>query len=729
MSQQMASSQSAGSQQQMSRSQVMKQESFSSSSQILTPGSEPLVQFAPRAAQIMQPVAPLTQQQQQQHQQQQQQLSQSQVSQSVTKIVQQRVVREVVGQPLQAPQRQESLVRQQVIEEQQRVMQSDLEQQQKLVQEQVRQEQLKQEQQRQEQIRKEQQRQEQIRKEKVRQEQIRLEQIRREQIRQEQIRQEQIRQEKERQEQARQELLRQERARQEQIRREQERQEKLRQEQIRQEQIRQEQERQAAIHMQQVEQKRRLDEQRAMELQRSSEQRVQSQVMQQSHVSQKQEIRVQKSYQEQQVLHQPDSMRQQTVHHMQKVTSQTIVHRSQETRITEQDKENQEQIFLKHLVPNQYIEDENLKQETVKLRHVVPSCQFPGPEAPDQKQIAPRFTHVCQDITILEGQVARFDCKYEPISDPYLHVEWYYNDRPLVQGSRSQAFAGSGHVFLNISSCVKEDSGAYVCVVKNKVGVDKVQINLTVIDKSELALNELDEEARMAMEKFQVLEDANRFQRETQVEEERRPAPRFLTPFKSLRLNEGEAAHFECRIEPTDDPTLQVLWFHNQQELQAGSRWQHFHDFGFISLNILQCVEQDTGTYVCRIVNTEGFAESTVTLQVIGSSTLRMETINPDSMKQISYLEDDRRHQVREGDDETVGEAPKFLTKFRDQRINEREAAHFEARFEPVDDPTLRIDWFQNGKELQIGSRWQVRNNFIGWENFITKFSPITAFH
>ena len=65
---------------------------------------------------------------------------------------------------------------------------------------------------------------------------------------------------------------------------------------------------------------------------------------------------MQKSYQEQQVLHQPDSLpQQQTVHHMQKVTSQTMVHRSQETRIVEQEeKENQEQIFLKHLVPNQY---------------------------------------------------------------------------------------------------------------------------------------------------------------------------------------------------------------------------------------------------------------------------------------------------------------------------------------------------------------------------------------
>ena len=277
VSQQVASQTAAGPMQQMSRSQISKQESFSSSSsQVLGPGSESAVQFSPRAVQVMQPVAPLTQH----------------MSQSTTtsKVVQQRTVREVVGEPVQAPQRQESLVRQQVIEEQQRQMQSELEQQQKVVQEQVRQQQLKQEQQRQEQIRQEQQRQEHIRKEKVRQEQIRLEQIRREQMRQEQIRQEQVRQEQLRQEQARQEQLRQERARQEQIRREQERQEKLRQEQIRQEQMRLEQEKQAAIHRQQVELKRRQDEQRAVDLQRKAEQRIQSQVIQQSHVSQKQEV-------------------------------------------------------------------------------------------------------------------------------------------------------------------------------------------------------------------------------------------------------------------------------------------------------------------------------------------------------------------------------------------------------------------------------------------------------
>jgi hypothetical protein len=396
------------------------------------------------------------------------------------------------------------------------------------------------------------------------------------------------------------------------------------------------------------------------------------------------------------------------------VRSQRSWHRtyaSRKIRESEESKENQEMIFLKHRVPRYHMEEDTRPHETVRLRHVVPYSPIPEQAQPPEKQSPPRSTFVSKSLTVLDGHVARFECKYEPVSDPYLRIEWYHNKRPLVHGSRLQTFCGSGTVYLNITSCIKEDSGSYVCMITNKLGTDSAEINLNVIERSELAMEQLNEEEKQEL--FRILEDSSRFYRETVVEEKATRIPRFVKPFRRVRVNEGETAYFETRIEPADDPTMRVSWFHNSKELQVGSRWQHLHDFGFVSMHIRHCVDDDGGHYVCRIQNSEGFAETSVPLQVIESSDLSLQPINPESAKQITSLEDDSRRRVMMKEREMIRQPPKFVTKFRSQSIREREKAHFEARFEPIDDGSLKIDWFHNGTELPVGSRWQVTKKSI----------------
>lgn len=61
------------------------------------------------------------------------------------------------------------------------------------------------------------------------------------------------------------------------------------------------------------------------------------------------------------------------------------------------------------------------------------------------------------------------------------------------------------------------------------------------------------------LEKIQTLEDSMVRQRDEQVTEERGKAPVFTTPLSNIdNLREGESAHFEARLIPTDDPKLKV---------------------------------------------------------------------------------------------------------------------------------------------------------------------------
>jgi len=61
-----------------------------------------------------------------------------------------------------------------------------------------------------------------------------------------------------------------------------------------------------------------------------------------------------------------------------------------------------------------------------------------------------------------------------------------------------------------------------------------------------------------SLQKIQNLEDKER--REGVVEETKRQAPVFTVPLNNVAgLREGENAHFEGRLTPTDDPKLQVF--------------------------------------------------------------------------------------------------------------------------------------------------------------------------
>jgi len=315
---------------------------------------------------------------------------------------------------------------------------------------------------------------------------------------------------------------------------------------------------------------------------------------------------------------------------------------------------------------------------------------------------APRFLTPFADQRIHEREAAHFEARIEPVEDPNLKVEWFFNGQELQVGSRWQHFHDFGYVCLNILQSVTEDTGEYMCRVSNNIGFAEETVRLEVITTTE----QIDQ---TAMNKLRQLEES-KFKRETTIEEEVRLAPRFLTPFKPVNLQEGQVAHFECRIEPINDPDLKIEWFFNETELTVGSRFQPFNDFGFLSLNILQCIPEDSGTYTCRLSNKVGSASQSVTMTCSSRTGLLFDSHHPESLSHIKYLEGKKvdRKEIATPD---VG-APRFLAPFQDQRINEREAAHFETRIEPVEDPNLKVEWFFNGQELQVGSRWQHFQDF-----------------
>jgi hypothetical protein len=44
--------------------------------------------------------------------------------------------------------------------------------------------------------------------------------------------------------------------------------------------------------------------------------------------------------------------------------------------------------------------------------------------------------------------------------------------------------------------------------------------------------------------------------------------------------------------------------------------------------------------------------------------------------------------------------------------LSEGQTARVECRIEPYPDPTMRIEWFHNGRPLNFGNKWRTRNDF-----------------
>jgi titin len=92
--------------------------------------------------------------------------------------------------------------------------------------------------------------------------------------------------------------------------------------------------------------------------------------------------------------------------------------------------------------------------------------------------------------------------------------------------------------------------------------------------------------------------------------------------------------------------------------------------------------------------------------------SISYETQHEGALQKIQYLEGDRRH-GREEDEEAVNEKPQFGRPLRNlENLTEGQSAHLEATLTPVNDPTMRVEWYCNGRPIPQGHRFKTTYDF-----------------
>ena len=322
----------------------------------------------------------------------------------------------------------------------------------------------------------------------------------------------------------------------------------------------------------------------------------------------------------------------------------------------------------------------------------------------------PEFkTPILDQLDIKEGGFAHFEARLEPMGDASMKVEWLKDGHPVDASSRITSFFNFGYVALTIKQVALHDAGTYSCVAYNKCGKAETSAKLTTTSRQEADFQSKQWSSIQQMETKQEVTSAFSIQQEVTT------AIKFVSQLKGTNvILEGQRAHFECRLEPQNDPKLTVQWLFNDQPLQASSRIQTNHDFGYVAIDILDAKREDSGKYTLVATNALGSQEASVNLRVdahvqaVDTSTIHAKTV--EETKRFE-MKQEMKVEVQESAMSTA--PPVFTMPLQDApKVSEGQNIHFEAKLEPVGDPNMKVEWFFNGKPLTIGSRFRTYNDF-----------------
>lgn len=130
-------------------------------------------------------------------------------------------------------------------------------------------------------------------------------------------------------------------------------------------------------------------------------------------------------------------------------------------------------------------------------------------------------------------------------------------------------------------------------------------------------------------------------------------------------------------------------------------------------MDLISIVIQDSGEYICRVTSATGVAETRAILKVTQRPVIEKSSQHPTSLEYIQHLEDYTKYQRTESIEEQTTLKPTFIRPLQELgEIEEGMNAHFEAQITPVSDPTMRVEWYKDGRAITASSRITAIFNF-----------------
>ncbi|KAL0624640.1 Striated muscle preferentially expressed protein kinase [Plecturocebus cupreus] len=208
--------------------------------------------------------------------------------------------------------------------------------------------------------------------------------------------------------------------------------------------------------------------------------------------------------------------------------------------------------------------------------------------------LAPLFTRLLEDMEVLEGRAARFDCKISGTPPPV--VTWTHFGHPMEESENLRLRQDGGLHSLHIAHVGSEDEGLYAVSAVNTHGQAHCSAQLYVEEPRTPASG-----PSSKLEKMPSIPEEPE-----QGELERLSIPDFLRPLQDLEVGLAKEAMLECQVTGLPYPT--ISWFHNGHRIQSSddrrmTQYRDVHRLVFPAVG-----PQHAGVYKSVIANKLGKA-------------------------------------------------------------------------------------------------------------------------
>ncbi|XP_040531477.1 striated muscle preferentially expressed protein kinase isoform X2 [Gallus gallus] len=171
--------------------------------------------------------------------------------------------------------------------------------------------------------------------------------------------------------------------------------------------------------------------------------------------------------------------------------------------------------------------------------------------------VQPLFTRKLEDVDVVEGRTARFDCMVS--GTPVPTVTWSHFGQIVQEGENVRIQQDGGLHSLVIVHVSSEDEGHYVVTARNAHG--------HVECSAELYVEEPRPSAASQISKLEKMPSIPEEPEQAETEAECFTMPDFLKPLHNLEVVESKEAVLECQVAGMPYPS--ITWFHNGSRIDS----------------------------------------------------------------------------------------------------------------------------------------------------------------
>ncbi|XP_051478999.1 striated muscle preferentially expressed protein kinase isoform X2 [Apus apus] len=174
-----------------------------------------------------------------------------------------------------------------------------------------------------------------------------------------------------------------------------------------------------------------------------------------------------------------------------------------------------------------------------------------------QPSVQPLFTRKLEDVDVVEGRTARFDCMISGTPPPV--VIWTHFGKPVQEGENVRIQQDGGLHSLVVVHVGSEDEGQYTVTARNAHGHVECSAELYVEEPRPSAASQISKLEKMPS----IPEEPEQAETETECF----TMPDFLKPLHNLDVVESKEAVLECQVAGMPYPS--ITWFHNGSRIDS----------------------------------------------------------------------------------------------------------------------------------------------------------------